>query len=261
MEEQNAVSMSVGMALSGSKPILFYQSTFLQRAFDQMMHDVCFSNQNILTLAVRSGFAGYDNPTHHGIYDLSYLRCLPNLSIYYPRNSQELYEMVTLNLKFQNGPVLILMPYGPVEPVDFSREHASLNIDIPELIRTGVDGIVLAVGNKVAACEEAIDLLSTQGLSYGLVNLRRLKPLPEKELLALVNDVSHVITVEEGVLEGGIGATVSAFMHRHRLAADLTQIGLPCAFIEAGSNEELCAKYGLDAAGIARQIAFGRGLS
>ena len=85
MEEQHAVSMAVGIALSGSRPVLFYQSTFLQRAFDQLIHDVCFANQDILILAVRSGFAGYDNPTHHGIYDLSYLRCLPNLTIYYPQ--------------------------------------------------------------------------------------------------------------------------------------------------------------------------------
>jgi 1-deoxy-D-xylulose-5-phosphate synthase len=258
MEEQHAVSMAVGMALSGTKPVLFYQSTFLQRAFDQMIHDVCFANQDILVLAVRSGFAGYDNPTHHGIYDLSYLRCLPNLSIYYPRNSRELYEMTTLSLTSRKGPTLILMPYGPAEAADFPRNQASLTMDTPESLHTGKDGIVLAVGNKVAACEQALDLLAAKGLSYGLVNLRKLKPLPEADLLALVGAAEHVVTVEEGVLEGGVGAAISAFMHRHRLAADLTQIGLPCAFIEAGSNDELCAKYGLDAAGISRQIAAGR---
>lgn len=258
MEEQHAVSMAVGMALSGTRPVLFYQSTFLQRAFDQVIHDVCFSNQDILILAVRSGFAGYDNPTHHGIYDLSYLRCLPNLRIYYPRNSRELYEMTTLGLTVQKGPVLILMPYGPAEVPDFPRNQTSLAMDHPESLRSGNDGIVLAVGNKVGACEKALDLLADQGLNYGLVNLRQLKPLPEADLLALVGGVSHVVTVEEGVLEGGVGSAVSALMHRHRLSADLTQIGLPCVFIEAGSNDELCAKYGLDAAGIARQVAAGR---
>lgn len=258
MEEQHAVSMAVGMALSGTKPVLFYQSTFLQRAFDQLIHDVCFANQDILVLAVRSGFAGYDNPTHHGIYDLSYLRCLPNLSIYYPRNSWELYEMTTIGLTVPKGPVLILMPYGPAEVADFPRKQASLAMDTPESLRTGKDGLLLAVGNKVAACEQALDLLAARGLSYGLVNLRRLKPLPEADLLTLIGAAKHVVTVEEGVLEGGVGAAVSAFMHRHRLNADLTQIGLPCAFIEAGSNEELCAKYGLDAEGIGRQIAAGR---
>jgi len=258
MEEQHAVSMAVGMALSGTRPVLFYQSTFLQRAFDQLIHDVCFANQDILILAVRSGFAGYDNPTHHGIYDLSYLRCLPNLRIYYPRNSKELYEMTILGLTTQKGPILILMPYGTAEAPDFPRNQANLAMDYPELLRSGKDGIVLAVGNKVAACERALVLLAEQGLNYGLINLRQLKPLPESSLLELIDAASHVVTVEEGVLEGGVGAAVSAFMHQHRLNADLTQIGLPCAFIEAGSNEELCAKYGLDPAGIARQIAAGR---
>lgn len=258
MEEQHALSMAVGMALSGTRPVLFYQSTFLQRAFDQMIHDVCFANQDILILAVRSGFAGYDNPTHHGIYDLSYLRCMPNLRIYYPRNSQELYEMTVLSLTSQKGPVLILMPYGAAEVLDKRQSHAMLNMDTPEFLRSGKDGVVLAVGNKVAACMQALDLLEEKGLSYGLINLRCLKPLLEVELLAMIGKVKQVVTVEEGVLEGGVGAAVSALMHRHRLDADLIQIGLPCAFIEAGSNDELCIKYGLDAIGIARQIVDAR---
>jgi 1-deoxy-D-xylulose-5-phosphate synthase len=260
MEEQHAATMAVGMALSGTKPVLFYQSTFLQRAFDQMIHDICFANQDILILAVRSGFAGYDNPTHHGIYDLSYMRCLPNLSIYYPRNSHELYEMITLSLTSCKGPVLILMPYGPAESPSFVLEGSGLVMDTPEIIRTGKDGIVLAVGNKVTACDQAIDMLVKQGVFYGLVNLRKLKPLPEADLLELVRAAPHIVTVEEGVLEGGVGAAISAFMHQHRLSAGLTRVGLPCAFIEAGSNDELTAKYGLDAAGIARQIAVGRTL-
>lgn len=258
MEEQHALSMAVGMALSGTRPVLFYQSTFLQRAFDQMIHDVCFANQDILVLAVRSGFAGYDNPTHHGIYDLSYLRCMPNLRIYYPRNSQELYEMTILSLTTQKGPVLILMPYGAAEVLDKRQSHTMLNMDTPEPLRSGKDGVVLAVGNKVTACTQALDLLEKQGLSYGLINLRCLKPLPEVELLALIGKVKQVVTVEEGVLEGGVGAAVSALMHRYRLDADLIQIGLPCEFIEAGSNDELCIKYGLDAIGIARQIVDAR---
>lgn len=255
MEEQHALTMAVGLALSGTRPVIFYQSTFLQRAFDQMIHDVCFSDQDILILAVRSGFAGYDNPTHHGIYDLSYMRCLPNLTIYYPRNGKELFDMVTSGLTNQkNGPTLILMPYGPADTTDFQKNKTIININKPELLRSGNDGIVLAVGNKVAACEKALDILKAQGLSFGLVNLRRIKPLPEAELLELINNFPQVVTVEEGVLEGGIGASVSSFMHRYRLNSSLIQIGLPCAFIEAGSNEELSEKYKLDAAGIASQI-------
>ncbi|MHB1091323.1 1-deoxy-D-xylulose-5-phosphate synthase [Thiobacillus sp.] len=254
MEEQHAVSMAVGMALSGSRPVLFYQSTFLQRAFDQLIHDVCFANQDILILTVRSGFAGYDNPTHHGIYDFSYLRCLPNMQIFYPKNTNELYEMTTLGLTKLKGPVLIHMPYGPAPMHDIVRGEATLAMHSPELIHAGKDGMIVTVGNKVASCEAALALLAELGLSYGLINVRQLKPLPDAELLRFLGDVPRVITVEEGVLEGGFGTAVSSLMHQHGLRAELLQIGLPCAFIEAGSNEELSAKYGLDPAGIVKQI-------
>lgn len=255
MEEQHAVSMAVGMALSGARPVLFYQSTFLQRAFDQLIHDVCFANQDILILTVRSGFAGYDNPTHHGIYDFSYLRCLPNLQIFYPKDARELYEMTTLGLTKLKGPVLIHMPYGPAGKQDLVRGEATLAMHSPELIQAGTDGMIVTVGNKVRSCEEALALLADQGLSYGLINVRQLKPLPDDELLTLLGDVPHIVTVEEGILEGGFGSAVSSFMHQHGLSAELLQIGLPCAFIEAGSNDELSAKYGLDPTGIVKQIA------
>lgn len=254
MEEQHAVSMAVGMALSGSHPVLFYQSTFLQRAFDQLIHDVCFANQDILILTVRSGFAGYDNPTHHGIYDFSYLRCLPNMQIFYPKDARELYEMTTLSLTKLKGPVMIHMPYGPAPKQDIVRDQATLAIRCPELICSGKDGMIVAVGNKISSCEAVVVLMKDLGMSYGLINIRQLKPLPEIELLQLLGDVSHVVTVEEGILEGGFGSAISSLMHQHGLHAELLQIGLPCTFIEAGSNDELSAKYGLDPAGIVKQI-------
>ena len=254
MEEQHAVSMAVGMALSGSHPILFYQSTFLQRAYDQLIHDVCFSNQNMLILAVRSGFAGYDNPTHHGIYDFSYLRGLPNLQIFYPKNSSELYDMTLLALTELTGPIIILMPYGPADESSYVRNKASLEMEKPELICTGSDGIIIAVGNKVIDCLTAIDILAESGLSYGLVNIRKLKPLPDVELLEMLGNIENIVTVEESVLEGGFGSAISSLLHSNNVKAELLQVGLPCSFIEAGSNEELSAKYEIDAAGIVKRI-------
>jgi len=254
MEEQHAVSMAVGMALSGSHPILFYQSTFLQRAYDQLIHDVCFSNQNMLILAVRSGFAGYDNPTHHGIYDFSYLRGLPNLQIFYPKNSSELYDMTLLALTELTGPIIILMPYGPADESSYVRNKASLEMEKPELICTGNDGIIIAVGNKVIDCLAAIDILAESGLSYGLVNIRKLKPLPDVELLEMLGNIENIVTVEESVLEGGFGSAISSLLHSNNVKAELLQVGLPCSFIEAGSNEELSAKYEIDAAGIVKRI-------
>lgn len=254
MEEQHAMSMAVGMALSGSRPVLFYQSTFLQRAFDQLIHDVCFANQNILILTVRSGFAGYDNPTHHGIYDLSYLRCLPNLQIFYPKDAHEVYAMTMLGLTKRSGPVLIHMPYGPAGKVDLVRGEATLAMDSPELIHPGSDGMIVTVGNKVASCDATRKLLADAGLFLGLINIRKLKPLPDAELLAMLGSVRKVVTVEEAVLEGGFGSAVSSLLHQQGSKAELLQVGLPCAFVEAGSNAELSAKYGLDSVGIAKQI-------
>jgi 1-deoxy-D-xylulose-5-phosphate synthase len=254
MEEQHAVSMAVGMALSGLHPILFYQSTFLQRAFDQLIHDVCFANRDILILTVRSGFAGYDNSTHHGIYDFSYLRCLPNMQIFYPKDARELYEMIMLGLTKIKGPVIIHMPYGAAPKQEFVRGSATLALHTPELICSGSDGVIVTVGNKVDSCKLVVESLKMRGLSYGLVNIRQLKPLPEKELLTLLKNAMHVVTVEEGVLEGGFGSSISAFMHQENLQAELLQIGLPCAFIEAGSNEELSSKYEIDPAGIVKKI-------
>lgn len=258
MEEQHAMSMAVGMAISGAKPVLFYQSTFLQRAFDQIIHDVCFANKDILILAVRSGFAGYDNPTHHGIYDLSYLRCMPNLKIYYSRNSKDLYELTLMGLKKAKGPSIILMPYGPAEDLSFSRKKIRTSNGRPELICQGKDGIILAVGNKVNDCICAIKMLQKRGLSYSLVNLRQLKPLPEAALLRLIGKTPHIVSVEEGVLEGGVSCAVSAFLHKNKIKASQTMIGLPCSFIESGSNKELSSKYKLNPAGIYKTICLAR---
>lgn len=254
MEEQHAMSMAVGMALSGSKPVLFYQSTFLQRAFDQLLHDVCFANQPMVILAVRSGFAGYDNPTHHGIYDLSYLRGLPNLEIFYPKDSQELYQITHHCIKSAKVPTLILLPYGPADTSDVFLSNDPARIVTPELLADGADGLIVSVGNKVKSSSEAMALLAESGMNFGLINIRKVKPLPEKELLRLIEGVSKVVTVEEGVLDGGFGSAVSALLHREKLTGELLQIGLPCAFIEAGSNAELSAKYRIDGEGIAKQI-------
>jgi 1-deoxy-D-xylulose-5-phosphate synthase len=253
MEEQHAMSMAVGMALSGMRPAVFYQSTFLQRAFDQLFHDVCVANHNMLILAVRSGFAGYDSSTHHGIYDFSYLRCLPNLKVYYPKDARELYEMTLLGLTQLQGPVLIHMPYGPAQPQPIVRNQATVEMERPECICTGTEGVIVTVGNKVDACRAAVEHLAGRGLRYGLVNVRRLKPIPE-ELLGLLGGAPRVVTVEEGVLEGGFGSAISLFLHEHGSRAEHLAIGLPCAFVEPGSQDELTVKYRLDPTGIAEQI-------
>lgn len=255
MTEQHAMSLAVGFAVQGFKPVAFYQSTFMQRAFDQLIHDVCFMNLPILILTVRTGFAGYDNPTHHGLYDFAYQRGIPNLRTMYPKDVFELERMVADELASLSGPTLIAMPYGPGESHDASvlreprRDFAG-----PERVEEGDDLLLISVGPRFGAAREACARLRQRGLSAGLVNLRYVKPLPEARLLEWMRAVPRVVTIEEGVLDGGIGSAVAALAMDHELDCRLLRIGVPCQFVEPGSNEELARAYRLDADGIVEQI-------
>jgi len=255
MEEQHAMVMAVGLAKAGVKPVIFYQSTFMQRAFDQLFHDVCFAAHPVLLLAARSGFAGYDNPTHHGIYDLSYLQCLPNLRIFYPKDGFELRAMVLRHLRDLQGPTLVLMPYGPLDEFDPGPlGESARSLDQPEIVLPGRDALLVAVGNTFAAAREAAMLLRQAGVDAGLVNVRRVKPLPAQALAPLFTACPNIVTIEQGVLDGGFGASVAAMMQDRRITSDLLRIGLPCAFVEPGSNQELCEAYGLTGQGIAERV-------
>lgn len=256
MEEQHALTLTLGLAKGGLTPVIFYQSTFMQRAFDQLFHDVCYAGLPVLILVVRSGFAGYDNPTHHGIYDLSYLRCLPGLKIFYPKDAFELEAMTMRHLRHLEGPTMILMPYGPVDELDDSvLSISNEQLDAPEVLDHGKDLLVIAVGNKFAAARQAVKLLEEdKHIACTLVNLRRIKPLPDAELTPLLKAHKRVVTVEENVLEGGMGSSVASLMADRRILSELFRIGLDCVFVSPGSNQELCETYHLDGTGIARQI-------
>lgn len=255
MEEQHALTMSVGLALEGLKPVVAYQSTFLQRAFDQMFHDVCFLSKPILMMGVRSGFAGYDNPTHHGIYDFPYLRGVPNLKILYPKDRHETERMVRDALRSLSGPVLILMPYGPVDDFDPSVMNESPeSFARPQILETGQDLVVIAVGNKFVAAREAVERLRADGIDAGLVNLRYLKPLPVDALTDILGRVPRAVTVEEYVRDGGVGGAIAELVSDHEIPCRVLRLASPTAFIEPGSNAELEKKYGLDADGIIASI-------
>ena len=165
------MTLSVGLALGGLVPVLFYQSTFMQRAYDQLFHDVCFTNLPTLLLSVRVGFAGYDNPTHHGVYETSYLRSLPNLRILYPKDGYELERMVRDSLRGLQGPTLVEMPYGPVDLVDAGvLEESAESFAAPEVLNTGEDLTIVAVGPRFEDAKAARSILEEQGISCGLVN-------------------------------------------------------------------------------------------
>lgn len=245
MEEQHALSMTVGFALQGYLPIIAYQSTFLQRAFDQLLHDVCFSNLPTIILSMRSGFSGYDNPTHHGLYDISYMQSLPNLNVFYPKDGKELDKMITEISKNTIGPNLIMMPYGPVDEFEFHEG----NIFEPELVFEGNEILVITIGNKFAAAKQV-----AEELDAGLINLRCIMPLPGSKILELSKNYKKIVTIEEAVLDGGIGSQITALYSDNHQNKEVLRIGLPRKFIEPGSNEELCSIYGLDSSGILKKI-------
>ncbi|MBF0246914.1 MAG: 1-deoxy-D-xylulose-5-phosphate synthase, partial [Alphaproteobacteria bacterium] len=255
MEEQHALTMAVGMALAGAKPVVAYQSTFLQRAFDQMFHDVCFMARPMLILGYRSGFAGYDNPTHHGVYDFSYLRGLPNLRILYPKDRHEARRMARDALRALDGPVLILMPYGPVDDFDPSvMEETPERFAEPQMVQTGREVMIVAVGHKFAASRDAVARLREADIDAGLVNLRYLKPLNVVFLERLLSNARRVVTVEEFVRDGGVGGALMELAGDRGLGCQILRLALPTAFIEPGSNAELERAYGLDAEGIVRAV-------
>jgi 1-deoxy-D-xylulose-5-phosphate synthase len=255
MEEQHAMTLTVGFALEGFTPVVAFQSTFMQRAFDQLVHDVCFANLPTVILSVRSGFAGYDNPTHHGLYDFAYWRGLPNLRVLYPKDRYETERMVRDTLRDPSGPTIVAMPYGPVDELDPSVQNESPSqFARPQTIREGSDVTIIAVGHKFVVARDVADHLQAKGVHTGLVNLRHLKPLPEAPLADILARSLRVVTIEEGVLDGGVGSAIAAFAADHRMKCEVLRIGAPTAFIAAGSQDELCRLTGLDRDGIVQRI-------
>ncbi len=254
MEEQHALTMTVGFALERYKPVIVFQSTFLQRAFDSLVHDVCFGNLPTLILAVRSGFAGYDNPTHHGIYDFAYWRGLPNLRVMYPKDRYELERMVRTELKDMTGPVIIAMPYGPVDEFDKAvLDEPASAFARPQVVIPGKAMTIVAVGHKFAVAREAAARLKKSGVDCGLVNLRHLKPLPEDALAEILGPVPKVITIEEGVLDGGVGSAIAALVVDRRLTCEVLRLGIPAQFVVPGSQEELLKIHSLDVEGVLKK--------
>jgi 1-deoxy-D-xylulose-5-phosphate synthase len=255
MEEQHALTMTAGFAVEKFRPVVFFQSTFLQRAFDQLVHDVCFGNAPVLILSIRSGFAGYDNPTHHGIYDFPYWRGVPNLRVLYPKDRHEVERMVRDELRGLAAPTLIAMPYGPVDDIDPTvKDEPAAQFRKPQTLLAGHDLTIVTVGHKFRVARDAADRLRRSGVDAGLVNLRCLKPLPEEPLAEILARAPRIVSIEEGVLDGGVGSAIAAFAADRKLKIEMLRLGLPCAFLAAGAQDELCRLHGLDVDGVLQKI-------
>ena len=254
MAEQHALGMASGLALRGLKPFVCYQSTFMQRVLDQIIHDVCFMNLPVTILAVRSGFAGMDSPTHHGIYDISYLRGLPNLKIFYPGTSRDLELIIEKRAKNPEGPMVILYPYDKVTDNEIGYYDKSKTIDHAQIIYHGVDGYILSVGNTLNTSFELIKLLKSNNLDFGLVNIRWLKPIPKKQIIDIIKSTKKIITTEENVIEGGFGSSIAELIVDNNLDCEILRSAITQNFVEPGDKIELEKETLIDSKSILRKM-------
>jgi 1-deoxy-D-xylulose-5-phosphate synthase len=246
--EQHAVTLAAGQACQGAKPVVAIYSTFLQRAYDQLIHDVALQNLDVLFALDRAGLVGPDGPTHAGSFDYSYMRCIPNMLIMAPADENECRQMLYTGFVHE-GPASVRYPRGKGPGVAVESTMSALPIGKAELRHQGSRIAILAWGSMVPPAVNA-----GKQLNATVINMRFVKPIDEALILELANSHDVFVTVEENVLAGGAGEAVNAFLQTQRILLPVLNIGLPDAFIEQGTREELLALCGLDTQGILAQI-------
>lgn len=252
--EQHAVTFAAGMATEGLKPIAAIYSTFLQRAFDQIFHDVVLMGLDVTFALDRAGVAGADGPTHHGLMDFAYLRPMPGFVIMAPRDENELRHMLKTAVDY-NGPASVRYPRGNGLGVEMDAEIHGLEIGKAEILREGVDVAILGIGSEVSYCLRAAERLAMDGIEATVVNARFVKPMDEELILALARSHGAIVTAEDHYLMGGFGSAVMELLEQHRLSdVRVLRLGFPDKLIEHGPQNLLLAKYGLDADGIYSRV-------
>ncbi|HET9533390.1 MAG TPA: 1-deoxy-D-xylulose-5-phosphate synthase [Blastocatellia bacterium] len=252
--EQHAVTFAAGMATEGLKPIAAIYSTFLQRAFDQIFHDVVLMGLDVTFALDRAGVAGADGPTHHGLMDFAYLRPMPGFVIMAPKDENELRHMLKTAVDY-NGPASVRYPRGSGFGVPFDEEIKSLEIGKAEILREGAEVAILGIGNEVNYCMRAADKLASDGINATVVNARFVKPLDEEMIVALARSHGSIVTVEDHYLMGGFGSAVMEMLEERKISdVRVLRLAFPDRLIEHGPQSLLLAKYALDADGIYSQV-------
>ncbi|MBW2451845.1 MAG: 1-deoxy-D-xylulose-5-phosphate synthase [Deltaproteobacteria bacterium] len=250
--EQHAVTFAAGMATRGLKPVCAIYSTFLQRAYDNILHDVCLQDLPVTFALDRGGLVGADGPTHHGVFDHSYLRHIPNLVFMVPRDENQL-RLAMKTAQNHEGPFAFRYPRGSACGVNISPMRP-IPIGQAEKLREGGDGSIFAVGVTVKEALLAAEILAKEGFELAVIDPVYIKPLDRAMLKSEAENTGFVITVEENVLQGGFGSAVLESLASDRLTPQVMTIGLPDCFVEQGSQKELRARYGLDAQGIVQKV-------
>jgi 1-deoxy-D-xylulose-5-phosphate synthase len=250
--EQHAGTFAAGLACAGKKPVLAIYSTFLQRAYDQVIHDICIQNLPVVIAIDRAGLVGEDGETHQGAFDISFLRCIPNIKIMMPKDENELQHMLYTAVEINDGPVAVRYPRGNGVGVKMDEQFKMIPIGVSETVREGKDLAILALGPMVQVAERAAELLAQDGVEARVVNMRFAKPLDEGLLLELAESGIPIITLEEAAVAGGMGSAILEFYALRRITGvELYPMGLPDKFIEHGSPQLLLDSVGLNAETVA----------
>ena len=247
--EQHGVTFAAGLSTKGFKPVVAIYSTFLQRAYDQIVHDVCLQNLPVVFAMDRAGIVGEDGPTHHGAFDIAYLRHIPNMVIMATKDENELQHMLYTAVN-HNGPIAIRYPRGEGMGVSLDRDLKRIEIGKGEIILDGDDVAIIAIGNTVYPALDAASRLREEGVSVAVMNARFVKPLDKELIVGIAGRVKGIITIEEHSLSGGFGSAVLELLSDEDIKIKVKRLGLPDKYIEHGTQKILRQKYGLDSDGI-----------
>lgn len=253
--EQHAVTMAAGMACEGMRPVVTIYSTFLQRAYDQIIHDVCIQNLPVFFCLDRAGIVGADGPTHQGMYDIAYLRCIPNMTLMAPKDEAELQRMLVTGINHTEGPIAMRYPRGNGHGAPLLEEGwEPLPIGKAELLRQGDDLLIVAYGSMVYPAVQVSEILSEHGIRASVVNARFAKPLDVELMVPLAKKIGRVVTLEEGCITGGFGSGLIEALMEHDVVVPVTRIGVPDILVEHATPNESMADLGLDSPQIAEQV-------
>ncbi|MEB3357698.1 MAG: 1-deoxy-D-xylulose-5-phosphate synthase [Synechococcales bacterium] len=253
--EQHAVTLAAGMACEGMRPVAAIYSTFLQRAYDQVIHDVCIQKLPVFFCIDRAGIVGADGPTHQGLYDIAYLRCIPNMTIMAPKDEAELQRMVVTGVNHTAGPIAMRYPRGSGFGVPLAEEGwEPVPIGKGEILRNGDDVLLVGYGSMVYTAMQTAEVLSEHGVEATVINARFVKPLDTELILPLAQRIGRVVTLEEGCIMGGFGSAIAEALLDAEILVPVTRIGVPDELVDHAKPDESKADLGLTAPQIAERI-------
>jgi 1-deoxy-D-xylulose-5-phosphate synthase len=253
--EQHAITLAAGLACEGMRPVAAIYSTFLQRAFDQIVHDVCIQNLPVFFCLDRAGIVGADGPTHQGMYDIAYLRCIPNMVVMAPKDEAELQRMIVTGIDHLDSPIAMRYPRGNGYGVPLMEEGwEPLPIGKGEILRSGDDILLVAYGSMVYPSMQVAEILSEHSIQATVVNARFVKPLDTELILPLAQKIGRVVTLEEGCLPGGFGSAIAEALLDAEITVPLTRIGIPDKLVDHASPDQSKAELGLTPPQIADRI-------